>query len=558
MKQIANNKTVVLLGLMVLLSFTGVFQYIFSFLGLNNAYMIDQMVPAIAGIYLGFKYLNNSEYRTAYKKMGWIIPLVIAAAILYTHKESFNRTYFDEYTNLFRNFRLSAEYGLASSSDTFRNWREIYAWGPFVTLYNLLGGGGNAITLPIMLTVGFIGMIGGAIALAWLAMMITGSRIAALITGLLFGINPNSFAQMPFISNIIGDNWGLMLACLTLGVFIVARRYKSMPGFLVSLFLLAVTLKSGGAVRIMTLGGVMILTDMLLMPKYKPELEKPRKWIAWAAIMGVTLLYAFTNPAIVGRSGGARSLETGLAGLAEGTTYSFLPPTKMPAIYEYLHTIDPNRIWAVELGGYIFLAGSVLALLALLSKRYRIWAWGWAFFYGMIFFAPFTGDWAPGSLTAIRDIVDPLFAGYKYAYVPLAGIYLAIAAMIAITIHKRRWTAAILLPAIAALIWFRAGEFMQLDKGWNEERSVRDKAGLEVLVNLPKDVNQVRPLHILATGKHNPLARQEAGIFPVYAFYDETEVFMFTDRDEYNLAVKDLKNPRAFEFNWIEEEKRFE
>ncbi len=527
-------------------------QWLAAPLGQNWAYIFDQLtLPVIAGL-VAWRYLAAKKDRF---RLDWLTIVILLLSVLATHYYSFYRTFFnDEWLNILWSLRLLNDH--TSVSFVFLKWREVYAWGPFTLVYQLV-----TITkpwsLPVFSGVAVLLLAGASLAGAWLTGVISRNRLAALVAGLLIGISPNTFGSLPWLSNIQGDSFGIILTLVTVGTWLIARRSKDSTGILVALLMLAATLKGGGAVRSATVGALLGITDIIF---FSRQLIK-RGWLAWVGIASITGLFYILNYGAHVSSGFQQQipLAVGLAHLADATTRAFIPPVALAKLLPWLDKVTPNSTWVIWLGGGLFLLGSAVALIGLFQKSLRIFTWGWLWFYATIFYVPWLAVGFSPNFSGINDQVNLLYGGYKYAYLPLIGLYLAVAIIVGRALANKTWRIPVAV-LMMAIVLIQSYEFMQLDRLWSLEKNRSSRAWYQALITIvpPEQTSAATPRALLIVdGKNNPLASAMAEYrefnFITSSLYPEDSLFVFNDFSSFSKkAIAELKIPaeRVFALGW--------
>lgn len=490
----------VVLALVVLFFFLRLGQTIFAPLGPHGAYVIDQLTLPIIALVIAWRWILRVERF----RLGWPIIIAIGSVTLIAHFISFNRTFFyDEFTNIFTPMNLIDQFGSNPPVDVsnLTRWREMYAWGPFALLFKTVGLL-RPYSVEVFVTVGMAFLTAAALAGAWLAGILTKNRLVALIAGGLIGISPNTFGSLPWISNIQGDSLAIILSVATVGTWYLARSQSNSKGILIALLLLAATLKGGGVVRTAMIGGMLVVTDVLFFPH--PILKR---WKQWGAVVVIMLLFYLLNPALHALSTSQSGTFAARMGyLAEATTRTFIPPTLQKPMLDYLHQYFPLYTLVIPIGAWLFGIGTLLAIAFYLKKRFLIFTWGWIWFWLTIFYVPALAVGFGTKLEQITDKWDYLFAGYKYAYLPLVGVYLALAVLLGLGItlfwQRRAWVASGALALLVLLLfWFRVNEFIILEKNWQTERSIPDKAVLETLTQTLGRSPGATAIYVAHTGR---------------------------------------------------------
>lgn len=524
-------------------------QLLFNRFSANWAYVFDQLGLALVGTLLAVIWLKSKHSF----KLSWFIVVGISALVIATHYRSFYRPIiYDEWNNVISSLNILHDRQANPEQLPFFATRERYAWAPFTAIYEIYGID-KPYSAEVMSAFTILMILGAALAGAWLAYVISGNKIAALIAGLLIGISPNSFASLPWPSSTQGESLGIILTSLTVGVWIVARQTKDPKGILLALLLLAATLKGGGSVRTITVGSLLIMSDIILFSK---DIRK-RWFIEWLAVLVVGIFYFFSNSGVhVGSFRESVPFLVRAAQMMELTSKSFIPPTLLAWLMEYLIAFNASFKWVVVLGALIFTLGWGLVLLLIVKGKLRIFTWGWMWFYLTVFFTVWFGEEFGSTLESINDryVFNMLRAGYKYAYLPLVGMHVAIGAILgSLIIHKFTWRKLFFIITIL-IIGFRSYEFLKLDYHWRVEHSIPNREWQKALFKIiPRSsTNPSNPkVLVLVDGKHNPM------FSPAYSaingmYYDKSVIYFGNVDDFYNEAViKDNIPPeRVFALGW--------
>lgn len=538
-------------------------RWLLSSYNANWAYIFDQVaLPALA-IVLAFSWhrkkllKKNFLKRKSLLKVDWVVVLLISLVIILTHYYSFYRVIFDEWNNIVKPIILLDKNVQPPLTEIFFFSRERYVWWPFVLLYKTFG-----FVKPNSMVLGTAGVfmtILASLAGAWLAWVISKRRAAALLTGLLVGISPNTFASLFNPSNVLGDNFGIIMVSLTVGTWFIARRDSDKRGLFISLLLLAATLKSGGAVRTMTVGSLLILTDLVFFwKKIRHNFIVP-----WTGVVGIGALFYLTNPAVqIGTADSANvSHEASLivrgAQLLELVARSFFSPAVLKKLIPFLSNLNlssPNYFWIVTIGALTFIAGWVVSLFLFFRGRSRILLWCWCWFFLTIFYVPWSAEGYGTSLNSIdsRSGFTDLFPGFRYAYIPLLGVHIALGIALDNLLKQKKWRKVALL-IITTFMVFRAGEFLKYEYKWYTDMSVPgrswQKAVFEVLP--PETIDSSKDFKVvIVDGVHNPMSG--VGGWVGTAIYAGKHVLFYESVDEFYLDWIKSKTPldQVYAFGW--------
>jgi len=538
----------VVLALVVLIFFTRMPQVLFSPMGPNWAYVIDQLTLPVIALAIAWRFILRVERF----RLGWGTILAITVGTLIAHYISFGRTFFyDEFANILTPMHLVDQFGLNAPVDIsgLTRWREMYSWGVFALLFKTIGLL-KPYSVEIFTLVGMFFLTGGALAGGWLAGILTRSRLVALIAGLLIGISPNTFGALPWISNMQGDSMAIILSVLTVGTWYVARSRNKPVGILIALLLLVATLKSGGVVRTATIGGILVATDVFFFPR-----PIRSRWKQWGAVVLIMLSFYVLNPSLHAPSPSAGAPFTvRLAQLAEATTRTFIPPTLQKPLLDYGHQYFPYSTLVIPIGAWLFGMGTLLAIAFYIKKRFLIFIWGWVWFWLTIFYVPSFAVGFGTTLEHITDKWDYLFAGYKYSYLPLVGLYIALAALVGVgtrLLWERRHYVAVGVVAamVVGMFWFRVKEFLILEKNWQIERSIPDKMVIQTLTQTLGKNPGTTAIYVPHTGR-DPLINALESNKIYNALYPWGSIFV---TDTLGEIVKS-KYERVYQMQWDEKE----
>ena len=503
----------------------------------NWIYIFEQLGLAIVA-FIALAFLLKGKQIFKLKK---VVVLTIFLLTLVTHYNSFYRAIFDEWNNVISSLN-SIHYSKQSPENTpYYYSRERYAWAPFTLFYEVVGFDKSYSNI-LMGGFGILMIFGAAISGAWLAGILSKSQIAALIAGLLIGISPNTFASLPWPSSIQGDSLGIILVSFAVAAWIFARQTKDYKGILLSLLFLAAALKGGGSVRTITVFSLLVMSDVILFWK---NFEK--RWIFdWVLVLLVEAFYLFATSSVhmSPRFEGV-PLIVRAAQIMELTTKSFVPPTILVKIITYLIHLNSKITWVVVIGYAIFTTGWILAIWGFVKKKWKLFIWAWLWFYLTVFYAPWFAEGYGTTLASINDrlnfnLLD--LAGYKYAYLPLVGIHIAVAIFLSNLMKIKKRLAIIL---IIILIGFRSYEFINLDYKWRLEIGTPNQEWQKTLFGLlPFDyVNTHRPNYlVLVDGKYNPIYSSSFSI--EHGMYNGGSVIFFRNVEDFFSSIKKEKiNP---------------
>lgn len=447
---------------MIVLFFANAGQVFFAKLGPHWSYIVDQSgLVIIAVLALAIWLKRHQHFRLRAVDVALIALVTLAA-----HLQSLDRSFFaHDWINLLNPIASLAQDPAAAVGPFFSN-REIYAWWPFTLIY-LLVGIGRPFSL-IAFNIAAVGaIIGVALAGGWLAGVVSGRRAAAIITGLLLAASPTSFASLPWHSNVLGDSIGIMLTCLMVGAWFIARKSDDRIGIVIALLLLAATLKGGSVVRTAMVGFLLVLVDLIFL---RPLFGK-REWLAWFAVAAVSLGYYIVTPAAHWKGSAGIAYLVRFGYLFDGVTHAIYPPTLLAPLLKSLYVLKNDVPWTIVLGLTTAVLGTVAAVWLIKHRWLKIFSFGWFWFWLTIWFVP----WLAFDVAFLKDLsriqynVDWLFAGYKYAYLPLVGLVVAAGVIGAVFLDRLRTAKrTIFLVAFAALIVFRFVEFVWLEDNWQK------------------------------------------------------------------------------------------
>lgn len=523
---IGKNKILLLNLILIPPFFLKGVQFLLNRFNGNWAYIIDQLGLAAVSVSILFIWLRKKRLF----KLSKTVVLIIVALVLVTHYNSFFRAIFDEWLNIIGDINLIHYTKTDPSATGFYITRDRYAWGPFVAFYETVG-----IDKPysnfLMSSFGIIAIVGASLAGAWLAGVVFKNNLASLITGLLIGISPNTFASLAWPSSVQGDSLGVILTIFTVSAWIIARKTKDKRGILISLLLLAASLKGGGSVRTIMVGILLILSDLVLFRKY---LNK--KWVwDWLAVVLIEVFYYLATPAVhlVPREESVSAVVR-VAQLMELTAKSLVPPTILAKLITIFLPVKINTIWVVVIGSIIFMLGWLFALLGFIKKKWSLFVFAWIWFFATIFYAPWFAEGYGKTLASINDRMVfniPANAGFKYAYLPLVALHIFLAVVLAKLIKIKK-KLGILLTVL--IIGFRGIEFLKLDHDWKLQNAIPNREWQQLLFNLIpiQSADPAKPKAlVLVDGKNNPLVSQS---FPVqHGMYIQNSVVFYNSVSEF-------------------------
>lgn len=541
-------------------------QFLLNNLSPNWAYIIDQLGLAIIGGILGLMWLKKKNYFN----FGWITALLIVILVLMSHYHSFYRTFmFDELRNIIAPLGILHGYhgdpssvapGFAGPSGI----RERYGWSITTLVYELVGinHSYSIFAYPIS---SILLLVIASLGAAWIAGLLSNSKIAAFITGLLVGIAPNSFMALIWPTNMQTDGLGAILVTFTIGIWLIARKTEDKKGVLIALILLAATLKGGSVVRTAMTGGLLILTDII----FFPNLIKKGAWRDWLKIIIVSIAFYMPNAAAhwqLPTTPSAKTMDfaTRLSFLADATTRSFIPPLMLIPLLNHLKAISYNITWTVAIGITFFTIGTVTALFTFLKSKYRYVAWGWVWFYACIWFFPWLAELhsKPND-----DAGDLTFAGYKYGYLSMFGIYIVLGIFLSSQIRKfyfvkeqKKKVVGVLFAILAAgILLYRLDEFVKLDLFWRKEFSTHVRAWYTLVFTTippptgPSNKASEKPSALVEIDKTYPnQMTREASLFVPVMYYDGSLLF-YDDVNTFHKEViieKKIPPERVHAITW--------
>ncbi len=512
-------------------------EWLVSSLNANWGYVIDQLGLAIIATTLLRSWLRDKKIF----KLSTATIVIITSIIILTHYNSFYRAILDEWLNVIQDMQ-AIDRGAPAESTGFYITRERYAWAPFIAFHETVG-----LTKPysnLILSAFGILMIGGAaLSSAWLAGIISGSKKAAMITGLLVGISPNSFASLPWPSSVQGDSLAIILVTFTVGTWILGRKHNDTKGIIIALLFLAAALKGGGSVRTITAGALLVITDFVVFSKD----FKPKFLLSWFGAFAITIFFYISNNAVhMAPRAESVSLIVRGAQIMELTTKSFVPPTILSWGIKRLLIFEGKITFVIAFGIIIFALGSLLSLYSFRKRNFKLFTWGWAWFYATAFYAPWFAEGYGTTLTSINDrIVFNLndMAGFKYAYLPLAGLHIMLGIALANLISSKKFRKVFIVLTII-LLALRSYEFLKLDYGWRKARGAIDQEWQRaVFTILPPDkqTDSDQKYLVLLDGPHNPIY---SSMFSVQqGLYFGTSVIFYNDPEKFYLEKFTNDNP---------------
>jgi hypothetical protein len=538
-----------MISILILFFFLKGPQFLFNKFNGNLAYVADQIGLFTIAFALAYFWLKGKKVFSL--TMGLI--LLVSLVVVLAHYNSFYRAIFDEWSNIISGLNDIHYRGIDPIRTGFYITRDRYPWAPFVLFYEVFGIYGTHSNF-LMSSFGILMIAFAALSGAWLAGVISGKKTAALLAGLLIGISPNSFASLPWPSSLEGDSLAIVMVVITVGIWIIARRRKSSWGILLSYLFLAASLKGGGSVRTITAGLLLIATDLTIFLK-----DFKKKWIFdWIGIFAIEVIYYVLTEAVhmTARTESVPLVVRG-AQIMELTTKSFIPPTILTKIIENLIYHNDKVIWVVVIGVVIFILGSIFALMSIFkfNGKYKLFAWGWIWFYLTASYAPWFAEGYGATLNSIHDrAVFSLLeqAGFKYAYLPLVALHVCIAIALATLIAKKS-TRKIFIILTLALILFRGVEFLQLDYRWRKEKGEIDSEWQQALFKLvPQNLEfQDKPYMVmLVDGKHNPIAASMGSV--QLGLYHNGSVLIYSNAVEFfqTMTARQVPFEKIFALGW--------
>lgn len=541
-------------------------QFLFNNFNPNWAYIIDQLGLAVVGGILALIWLKKKNYF----KIGWIITILIFLLVMMSHYHSFYRTFmFDELRNIIAPLGILHGYhgdpssvapGFAGPSGI----RERYGWSITTLVYELVGINHSYSIFAYPLS-GILLLVFASLGAAWVAGLLSNSKLAAFITGLLVGIAPNSFMTLIWPTNIQTDGLGAILVTFTIGIWIIARKTENKKGIFIAIILLAATLKGGSVVRTAMAGGLLILTDIIFFSNF----IKKGAWKEWVKIIVVSIAFYIPNAAAHWQlpttpSANTMDFATRLSFLADATTRTFIPPLMIVPLLNHLKYVFQGITWTVLIGTILFVTGSALALFTFFKKKYRFIIWGWIWFYACIWYIPWLAELysKPND-----DVGDLTFAGYKYGYLSMFGIYIALGIFLSSQIKKfylvneqKKKVLGILFAILTAVILFyRLDEFVKLDLFWRKEFSTHVRSWYSlVFTTIPpptgsSNKTSERPSVLVEIDMTYPnQMTREASLFIPVMYYDGSLLYYDDVNTFYKEAIIEKKIPpeRVHAITW--------
>lgn len=512
----------------------------------NWAYVIEQLGLGLIAIFLSVSWLKGRKTF----RLGWLNAAVIILLIYVTHTYSFNRSIFDEWFNVISPLHAIHFQKVAPEKTSFYQTRERYAWAPFTAFYEIVGFD-KPYSNRLLDGYGILFMVAASLAGAWLAGTISGSKVAALIAGLLIGISPNSISSLPWPSSVQGDSLGVILVALMVGAWIIARQKKDSKGIIIALLFLAAALKGGGSVRTITSGGLLIATDVILFSK---DFKKQWLW-QWLGVIAIEVFYfLMTSSVQMPPRTQAVPLVVRVAQIMELTTKSFIPPTILAKLIGYLVGVSTKVSWLITLGAAIFIVGWGLTVWCFLVRRGRIFSWAWVWFFLTIFFVPWFAEGYGSTLASINDrsafnLTD--LAGFKYSYLPLVGLHVVVGIFLAKLILQKK---KLFLYLTLALLAFRAWEFMFLDHKWAVEIGSPNQKWQNMLFPMlyPGKLSPQHPKYlVLADGRNNPIYWQSFSV--EHGMYFDGSVIFSNSAEEFfkkQFSQKTIEPQDVYALGW--------